>query len=209
MNVDPSIPKSFVRDFIEANPSYRTGRDEVVDALFNPSIEAKPQYAPTSLRIKEVKNREVRYKWAFDRNGQNPNHTRVEQLRSDGWDYATTGDVVMAVESTVLGETEIRNGDLRLMKIPVRRYLEIEKSRLMQAIHMTRPQRMTNREGENVMSTNMVPGVRSEIADVNDPQVASIAAKAVFSDASKDLSSVMEGGRPSGNASKVSLHKGA
>ena len=209
MNVDPTIPKSFVKDFIEGNPNYRPGRDEVVDALFNPSIEAKPMYAPTALRIKEKKNTEVRYKWAFDRNGQNPNHTRVEQLRSDGWDFATTDDVVMAVESTVLGPTEIRNGDLRLMKIAVKRYLEIEKSRLVQAIHMTRPQRMTSRDGEHVMSTSMVPGVKSEIADVNDPQVAGIAAKAVFSDASQDVAEVMKGGRPSGNASKVSLHKGA
>lgn len=209
MNVDPTIPKSFVNDFIEAHPTYRPGRDEVVDALFNPSIEAKPMYAPTALRIKEKKNTEVRYKWAFDRNGQNPNHTRVEQLRSDGWDFATTDDVVMSVESTVLGPTEIRNGDLRLMKIPVKRFLEIEKSRLIQAIHMTRPQRMTSRDGEQVMSTSMVPGVKSEIADVNDPTVAGIAAKAVFSDASQDVAEVMKGGRPSGNASKVSLHKGA
>ncbi len=208
MAIDPSLPKSFVNNYLEANPSYRPGQNEEVDALFNPSISATPLHVPMAGQIRKRLNSEVEFFWAFDRDGQNPRHERVEQLRSVGFDFATTDDVEMAVESTVLGKNEkgfsneIRNGDRRLLKIAKRRWLEIRKSQLLQAIMMTNPRGKVMGEDGTVMGVgNLIPGVRTTVVDVGDNVLSSAA---VPSDAVKDMLEVARGGKPGGNASVIS-----
>ena len=206
--IDPTLPKSFVQGFYEGNPGYRPGQNEEVDALFNPSVSAKPLHVPMAGQIRKRINSEMEFFWAFDRLGQNPYHERVEQLRSVGFDYATTNDVEMAVESTVVGKndkgfsSEIRNGDRRLMKVKKARWLEIRKSHLLQAIMMTNPRGKVMGEDRSVMSVqNLIPGVKTTVTDSPDGVLST---SAVTSDAAEDMKSVMEGGRQAGNASQVS-----
>lgn len=202
--VDPNLPPSFVRQFLEANPSYRPGQNQEVDALFNPSISGTPLHVPLAGQIRKRLSSEIELFWAFDRNGQSPYHERVERLRSVGFEFASTDDVEMAVESTVQGRdpksnfsNEIRNGDLRLLKIPKRRWLEIRKSQLLQAIMMSNPRYMRDREGQSVMTTGAtMPGVTTQLADEPLEQ---IRARAVLSDESADL----RDGDVRGNASVV------
>lgn len=191
------LPRSFVQNFRDSNPTYRPGQNEETDALFNPSITAKPLHVPMSGQIKKRLNSDMEFFWAFDRNGQSPYHERCERLRSVGFEYATTKDVEMAVSDTVKDEGEIRNGDLRLMKVPKRRWLEIRKSHLLQAINMTNPRGKVMGEDGTIMGVNqLIPGVRTEVMD----NVDEMRSRAVVSDAAEDL----RNGRPSGNASVVS-----
>ena len=205
------LPKSFVDQFREASPSYRPGLNEETDALFNPSIVAKPLHVPMSGQILKRLNPEMEFFWTFDRNGQSPYHERVERLRAVGFEFATTDDVKMAVEDTVKGRVkrqdgkefsnEIRNGDLRLMKVPKRRWLEIRKSQMLQAIMMTNARgKVMGEEGTIMTAQAMTPGVRTTLVD--EP-IDSIRARAVVSDAAKDLAD----GQVRGNASVVSGDK--
>ena len=206
MKFDPNLPKTWVNQYLEANPNYAPGRNAELDALFNPSIKEEPLHVPMAGQIKKHLNTEMTYYWAFDRNGVNPFHTRVEQLRAAGFDYATTNDVEMAVEDTVQGRNaegfsnEIRNGDRRLMKVLTSRWLQIRKSHLMQALQMTNPRHMRDREGHAVMTTGNTQGVSTRLVDAGDPQVTEITAKAVFTDPREDLG----GKRPIGNATRIS-----
>ena len=206
------LPRSFVQQFTEASreSGYRPGQNPETDALFNPSISARPLHIPLAGQIAKRLNSDMEFFWAFDRNGQNPNHERVERLRAVGFDYATTKDVQMAVDEVVKGKNgegfsnEIRNGDLRLMKVPKRRWLEIRKSQQLQAIMMTNPRGKAMNEDGSVMSVqSMVPGVRTEAAPLDDGSIEGIRAKAVVSSAADDLKNISEGGRPQGNTSVV------
>jgi hypothetical protein len=206
--IDGNLPSSFVRNFFEGNPSYRPGQNEEVDALFNPSIEAKPLHVPMAMRIKEAKQKDLTFYWAFDRCGTTPNHTRVEQLRAVGFDYATTDDVVMCVEDTVKnrnGESfsnEIRNGDNRLMKVKKSRWLEIRKSHQLQALMMANPRgKVMGEDGTIMGAASLIPGVKTTVTDQTEGV---LRAAVALSDAGKDVQNVMEGKLPSGNASKVS-----
>jgi hypothetical protein len=205
------LPASFIQNFREAAPSYRVGQNPETDALFNPSITARPLHVPQAGQIAKRLNNEMEFFWAFDRLGQNPYHERAERLRSVGFEYATTKDVQMAVEDVIKGKdasgfsSEIRNGDLRLMKVPKRRWLEIRKSQQLQAIMMMNPRGKVMGEDGTVMGVNsLIPGVRTT---VSDEPVEDIRARAVVSNAAEDLKNVSEGGRPTGNASVVSAEK--
>lgn len=213
MAIDKSIPAGFVRNFLDSNPSYRAGGNEETDALFNPSIEAKPLFVPVAGQIRRRLNSDVEFYWAMDRNGQSPFHTRVEQLKSVGFEMATTRDVEMAVADAVKGEAEIRNGDLVLLKIAKRRWLEIRKSHLLEAIRMTNPRGKVMGEDGTVMGVGgLIPGVRTTSIDttnVGDVRAsAGLKGAAVESDAAADLAE----GQIRGNASRVPLktvNKGA
>lgn len=201
------LPNGFVQQFREAAPSYRVGQNEETDALFNPSITAKPLHVPIAGQILKRLNGDMEFFWAFDRNGQNPNHERVERLRAVGFDYATTKDVQMAVAEVVKGKNhegfsnEIRNGDLRLMKVPKRRWLEIRKSQQLQAIMMMNPRGKVMGDDRTVMGVgSLVPGVRTT---VTDEPIEDIRSRAVVSDATADL----RDGQVRGNASVVSGDK--
>lgn len=208
MAVDKNLPARFVQNFFEGNPSYRAGQNEETDALFNPSIEAKPLHVPMAMRIKESKNKDMSFYWAFDRCGQTPYHTRVEQLRAVGFDYATTEDVVMAVDDTVKNRNaqsfsnEIRNGDNRLMKVKKQRWMEIRKSHQLQALMMANPRGRVMGEDGTVMGVQgLIPGVRTTVTDQTEGV---LRAAVALSEPAKDLQNVMEGKRPLGNATKVS-----
>jgi hypothetical protein len=207
MKPDPQIPTSFVRNFLEANPSYTPGHNEETDALFNPSIVAEPAHVPQAMRIKEVKRTEYFFYWAFDRDGLNPDHTRVGQLRSAGFQFATTDDVEMCIDDTVKGRdeknfsSEIRNGDNRLMKVKKRRWLEIRKDQQLRALLMANPRGKAMGEDGSVMGVqNLIPGVKTTVTE----QPGTLSAAAAFSDAAKDVAAVAQGGQAAGNASKIS-----
>ena len=100
------------------------------------------------------------YYLARDRNGSNPYHERVEQLRAAGWDYATTDDVEMFSADNVKAKNEIRSGDRRLMKIPVMRWKEIRKAQNLAALDLINPR--SQRSGP--MTTEaMTPGVHTQV----------------------------------------------
>jgi hypothetical protein len=201
------LPSSFIQQFREAAPSYRPGQNEETDALFNSSITAKPLHVPMAGQIQKRLNPEMEFFWAFDRNGQNPYHERVERLRAVGFEFATTKDVQMAVEDTIQGRddkgfsNEIRNGDRRLMKVPKRRWLEIRKSHQLQAIQMMNPRGKAMGDDGTVMGVQqLIPGVRTT---VTDEPIEDIRARAVVSNAADDL----RDGQVRGNASVVAADK--
>jgi hypothetical protein len=208
---DSALPTPFVRNYLEANPSYRPGLNEETDALFNPSISAVPLHIPQAMRIKKHLNTDMWFYWAFDRCGQNPNHTRVEQLRAVGFDYATTADVEMYVDDAVKGKdakgfsNEIRNGDNRLMKVKKERWFQIRKSHMMQAIGMANPRGKAMGDDGTIMGVNsMLPGLNTR---VTDEPIEDIRARATVSNAAQDIAD----GTIRGNASVVpkdSVNKG-
>lgn len=183
--IDPNIPSSFIKTLRDSEVSVNAS--EELQDLLNPSISARQMSPPISGTIKKRLNREYEYFWARDRNGQDPDHSRVEQLRGDGWEYATTKDVQMATEDTVKGKdkdgfsNEIRSGDRRLMKIPVMRWKEMRKAQNLQAIQQTYPQGR-GQDGTPMGLSNMTPGVRTYLSD--EP-IESIRARAVVGDATK------------------------
>jgi hypothetical protein len=191
-----SIPKSLLDQLRESNPNVQSWSEEA-RALLNPSIAARPMHLPQAGAIKRILNKEYKYKMARDLNGQNPNHDRVEQLKAEGWEMATTKDVEMASQATVKSENEIRNGDTVLMKIPMKRYLEIEKDRLERSISMA----YGTREDGPVMSNARVPGIRSTIT--GEDSIDEIRSKATVSDASEELRT----GEIRGNASVAKIRK--
>lgn len=183
--IDPNIPSSFIKTLRDSEVSVNAS--EELQDLLNPSIAARQMSPPISGTIKKRLNREYEYFWARDRNGQDPDHSRIEQLRGDGWEYATTKDVQMATEDTVKGRdkegfsNEIRSGDRRLMKIPMMRWKEMRKAQNLQAIQQTYPQGR-GQDGTPMGLSNMTPGVRTYLSD--EP-IESIRARAVVGDATK------------------------
>ncbi len=141
--------------------------------LFDPTISARQLNPPVSGTIKTRKNTSFHYHWAADKCGQNADHTRVEEMRAIGWDFADTNDVEMANDFTVRNRNnktnysnEIRNGDLRLMKIPMQRWREKRKSENVAAYQMAYPQAFGS-TGKAMSTENLAPGLRSEL--VTDP----------------------------------------
>lgn len=191
-----SIPKGLLDQLREANPNVQSWSEEA-RALLNPSISARPMHLPQAGAIKRIINKDYKYKMVRDKLGQNPNHERVEQLKAEGWEFATTKDVEMASQATVKSENEIRNGDLILMKVPMKRYLEIEKDRLERSVGMA----YGTREDGPVMSNAQVPGIRSTMT--GDESVDGIRSKAIVSDAAEELRT----GEVRGNASTVKIRK--
>lgn len=165
---DPNVPSAFLKNLRDSETSINAS--EELQDLLNPSIQARQMSPPISGQIKKRLNRECQYFWARDRAGQEPDHSRVEQLRADGWEYATTKDVQMCTEDTVKGKDkegfsdEIRSGDRRLMKIPMLRWKEMRKAQNLQAISQTYPQtRGVDSTPMGVGST--LPGVRTYLSD--------------------------------------------
>jgi hypothetical protein len=171
---DPSVPQSFIKGLRDSETSINAS-DELKD-LLNPSISARQMSPPISGTIKKRLNREYEYFWARDRNGQDANHERVEQLRGDGWEYATTKDVQMSTEDTVKGRdkegfsNEIRSGDRRLMKIPIMRWREMRKAQLLEAIGQTHPVGRGG-EGSPMGVGNTLPGVRTYLSEETVEQI--------------------------------------
>jgi hypothetical protein len=164
--VDPNVPKRILKDIAENAPHESKWSDDL-QILLNPSIEAKPAHMPLSGQIKLRKNKDFEYFWAFDRNGNNPSHERVDGLRHIGFQYATTDDVEMMMPSTVLDKNEIRNGDRRLMKVNRQRWAEIRKSQMMDAIRLTSPREhgFVDPNRAVMRTESLTPGIKTMLTD--------------------------------------------
>jgi hypothetical protein len=148
MSTNPIIPKQIIQQLREQlGPDTRTWPEEMQD-LIDPRVEAHDLGAPMSGKIAKFINTDYYYYWAGpDIGGANPNHERVESMRWAGWDYATTKDVQMCSETCVLGRNkdgfsnELRSGDRRLMKLPMKLRRQQRKSQNTMAIMMAYPMR--------------------------------------------------------------------
>jgi hypothetical protein len=193
--IDPAVPPNVVKQVMGPDGIHPSQWSEELRDLFNPSISARPLHLPESGRIKTVKNKEYVYYLAFDRNGSNARHERVEQLRAAGWEYATTDDVEMYSADNVKNKNEIRSGDRRLMKIPVQRWKEIRKAQNLAALDQINPRRPNS----GPMSIeSMTPGMAHYAADDAD-----IRAHARVSDPTEELRT----GEIRGNAAVARIPK--
>lgn len=197
--IDPAVPPSVVKQVLGPDGIHPSQWSDELQDLFNPSISARPLHLPESTRIKEVKNKQFHYHWAFDRCGSDPRHDRVEKLRGAGWEYATTADVEMFSKDTEKQKNEIRIGDLRLMKIPLMRWREIRKAQNLSALEQINPRRAST--GPMSLAT-MTPGMRTYDGDDGD-----IRAGARISNAAQDVQNITEGGKATGNASVARIPK--
>jgi hypothetical protein len=170
---DESVPQSFLKNLRDSETSINAS--EELQDLLNPSSSARQLSPPLSGQIKKRLNRECEYYWARDRNGQDPDHSRVEQLRYMGFEYASTNDVEMCSQDTLKGRDskgfteEIRSGDRRLMKCPMRLWKEMRKAQNLQAIQQTYPQ--GRGEGTPMGVGNTLPGVKTYISDETVEQI--------------------------------------
>lgn len=171
------LPKQLQRQILEDYGKDPNAWPEELRDLIDASITARSISPPISGKVQEILNTDYHYHWAEDRNGQTPFHDRVEGLRYAGWDYATTDDVKMATDDTVVGRdekrkskdgkgfsNEIRSGDRRLMKIPMRKWRESRKAQNIAAYQLAYPQPFTM-DGKPLMGQNLIPGFHSEMMD--------------------------------------------
>lgn len=165
------VPKKVMESIItDHGKNFKEWNQELQD-LFDPTISARQLNPPLSGTIKTRKNTAFHYHWAADKCGQNADHSRVEEMRAIGWDFADTNDVEMANDFTVRnrrkGEpngfsNEIRNGDLRLMKIPMQRWREKRKSENVAAYQMAYPQAF-GATGKAMSTESLAPGLKNEL----------------------------------------------
>jgi hypothetical protein len=166
------IPKKVMDNLVEQLGSNPSAWPEEFQDLVNPSIKANPVAPPMSGRVKTIHNSEYCFYWAGpDICGQSPKHERVEELRSGGWDYATTKDVAMYSEDCVRGRNkdgfsdEIRSGDRRFMKLPKHQWKEIRKAQNLAALQMAYPQALG--EG-SPMTSALNNGTRTYLGSETD-----------------------------------------
>lgn len=171
------VPKKLMEQiYADFGKDPRQWPEELRD-IFDASIDAKQLNAPKSSSIKIVKNTNYHYHMAKDVMGANPDHTRVEELRAEGWEFATTDDVVMYNAFTVKNRkggkdngfsNEIRNGDLRLMKLPLTLWRQHRKSENVRAYQMAYPQIFGGQTGRPMTSEEFTPGLKSELLTGQD-----------------------------------------
>jgi hypothetical protein len=193
---DPAIPPNVIKQITGPDGIPESQRNEELRDLLSPSIEARPLHLPESGRIRTVHSKQYVYYLAFDRCGTNPNHDRVEQLRGQGFEYATTDDVEMYSAADVKTKNEIRSGDRRLMKCPVQRWKEIRKAQNLAALEMINPRRASR--GPMGVATN-TPGMRTDIVDAENAGLPG----AVISNAAEELRT----GERKGNASVARIQE--
>ncbi|HEX4503161.1 MAG TPA: hypothetical protein VH187_18665 [Scandinavium sp.] len=163
------IPKKVMDNLVEQfgnNPWPEEFKD-----LVNPTIEANATAPPMSGRMEFI-NTEYHYHWAGpDRDGQSPVHERVEELRSGGWEYATTKDVRLFSQDCIRGKNkegfsdELRSGDRRLMKCPMKMWKSIRKGQNIAALQMAYPQALG--EG-SPMTSALNNGTRTYLGSETD-----------------------------------------
>lgn len=172
-----SIPKALMQQLVEDHGKNVNAWPEELRDLVDSSITARSISPPISGKVEKILNTDFHYHWAEDRCGATPFHDRVEGLRYAGWDYATTDDVKMCSEDTVCGRNEkvmskdgkgfsneIRSGDRRLMKVPMRKWRESRKAQLIAAYQLAYPQPF-GRDGQPMTAGNLIPGFRTEMMD--------------------------------------------
>jgi len=170
------IPPKLLKELRENLGSDPNQWPQELQDIFDTNIVARPMDAPHSLRVKFFKNPNFAYKWIEDRSGLNPDHTRVESLRAVGWDFATTEDVEMANDFTVKNRkngkpdgfsNEIRNGDLRMMKLPMLLHRQKRKAENVSAYQMAYPTAYST-TGRAMRAEDLVPGIKTEMVTGED-----------------------------------------
>lgn len=123
------------------------GRSRTIEAdiLFDKSIVAKPLNVPEVASI-HVKNVEYYYRWVNRLHG----HGEVYmQRKAMGFTNATNEDVdVLVGDDIVSTESELRSGDVILMKIPFAKWAAHVKRNMVTAEQLQRARGVYNREEE-------------------------------------------------------------
>ena len=173
-----TVSKQLLKHLIEENGPDQSKWSQGLRDLVDPSIEAVSISPPISGKVDEFLNTDYHYYWAKDVCGQTPFHDRVESMRYAGWQFANTDDVRMCSESAIIGRKgekkskdgrngfsdEIRSGDRRLMKLPMRLHRSSEKARNMKAYQYVHPQAFGN-DGKPMSAANLIPGMKSHFMD--------------------------------------------
>jgi len=169
------IPRKLVETIVENNGNDPSRWNQELRDLFDTTIEPELCSTPISGKVDKFLNPDFHYYWAFDRAER---HERVEELRYAGWEFATTNDVKMCAESSVVSRKkekaskdggegfsdEIRSGDRRLMKLPMNVWRKHKKAQNMASWQQTYPQAFgTN--GQQMDAASLIPGLKTEIMD--------------------------------------------
>jgi hypothetical protein len=145
-----NVPAKIMENIVEGNGNDPSKWNQELRDLFDTTIEPELVSSPISGKVDKFLNTDFHYYWAFDRAER---HERVEELRFAGWDFATTNDVKMCAESSVVGRKrdkeskdggegfsdEIRSGDRRLMKLPMNIWRKNKKAQLIAGFQATAP----------------------------------------------------------------------
>lgn len=169
------ISRKVIETIVDNNGNDASKWNQELQDLFDTTIEPELVSAPISGKVDKFLNTDYHYYWAFDRAER---HERVEELRYAGWEFATTNDVKMCAESSVVGRKkdksskdggegfsdEIRSGDRRMMKIPMSIWRKHKKAQNMAAWQQTFPQAF-GASGKPMEAASLIPGLKSELMD--------------------------------------------
>lgn len=169
------IPRKLVETIVENNGNDPSRWNQELQDLFDTTIEPELCSTPISGKVDKFLNPDFHYYWAFDRAER---HERVEELRYAGWEFATTNDVKMCAESSVVSRKkektskdggegfsdEIRSGDRRLMKLPMNIWRKHKKAQNMASWQQTYPQ-VFGTNGQQMDAASLIPGFKTEIMD--------------------------------------------
>jgi hypothetical protein len=164
-----------MENIVEQNGNDPSRWNQELRDLFDTTIEPELVSAPISGKVDKFLNPDYHYYWAFDRAER---HERVEELRFAGWEFATTNDVKMCAESSVVSRNkekqskdggegfsdEIRSGDRRLMKLPMSIWRKHKKAQNMAAFQQTYPQAF-GATGAPMDAASLIPGFKTELMD--------------------------------------------
>ena len=177
MSTQFPIPRKLMQQLLEEHGKNPQEWNQELQDLINPTIEARDISAPMSGRIDKIINTDYHYHWAFDRCGASPDHDRVESLRYAGWEFASTDDVMMCAESTIVGRSnnkksrdgkgfseEIRSGDRRLMKLAIGKWRSLRKAQNLAAYQMAYPQPF-DMKGKAMSAEDLIPGMKTRMLD--------------------------------------------
>ena len=170
------IHRQLMKHLVEENGPDQSKWNQELRDLVDPTIEARTIAPPISGKVEEFINTDYHYYWAADLCGPTAAHDRVHEMKYAGWEFATTDDVKMCSESSVVGRSgdktskdgrkgfsdEIRSGDRRLMKLPMHLWRVNKKAQLMAAYQMAYPQPF-GATGAPMSANNLLPGFKSKM----------------------------------------------
>jgi hypothetical protein len=172
-----SLSPQLLRHLFEEHGKNTAAWPQELQDLIDPKIEAVAISAPMSGKVDKFLNTDYHYHFVEFMDGATPKHDRAQGLRFVGWEFATTDDVKMCSESTVMGRNkerkskdggpgwsdDIRSGDRRLMKIPMSIWRKIKKAQVLAGYQMAYPQPMGPSGPMKAM--DLIPGFKSETMD--------------------------------------------
>jgi hypothetical protein len=131
--------------------------------LLDKSIVARPLYAPEVASIR-VKNTEYYYRWV---NRMHSNGRVYSERRAMGFVNATTEDVEVLVGDIAASDTELRSGDLILMKIPFHLWASHVK-RNMEVAEVLQRTRGVHTKDEELSSSVFAEGGRPKHESISN-----------------------------------------